>query len=64
MPTTVDTKALTLTVTTNLLSTWAVMVPGGPRSGEDHLCTRTGPLVICGMLAALVIIAGAKVNKK
>ena len=64
MPTTVDTKALTLTVTTNRLSTWAVMVPAGPGPVKTTYAPGPGPLVVCGMLAALVIIAGAKVNKK
>ncbi len=58
-PTTVDLNEGTLTVATNHMSTWAVMVQsGGPVAAKTTYTPAPGTETICGILALLTGIAG------
>ncbi|MCX6682224.1 MAG: hypothetical protein NTY71_04485 [Methanoregula sp.] len=63
MPTTVDLNAGTLTVTTNHLSTWAVMAQSGPVPVRTTYVPGPDPGMVCGMLAVFIVITGTRSKK-
>jgi len=65
LPTSVDTNTMTLTVTTDRFSTWAVMAIGssgevGVPTSKSPFSLAPDPLLICGFVALILLVKGMR----